>query len=267
MDFLSVFKNLLPRARAWSLIVDKQLRQWFEGLTDLPADIREYFQRILLDLYPESTRCLDKWEQEFGLMPVGTEPERRARLDAAWKAVGGQSPRYLQDIFQAAGFDVYVHEPFYFDDFNIKRIRNPNLYIDECEIDPCFVPLVTAGNQFAIAGGQFAIAGASSEAKGYLLVNKIREVEVNAIFSAGSSLAIAGNSNAVAGASSGIEFSQKEYTIPEDQDEWAYIAYIGGETFPDLASIPESRRNEFEALLLQYCPEQLWLGVLVNYTT
>jgi hypothetical protein len=265
--FLQIFKNLLPRSRAFSIIIEKRLREWFVGLADLPADIREYFQLILLDLFPDTTRTLENWESEFGIQPVGTELDRRQRLDAAWKAIGGQSPRYLQDIFQAAGFDVYVHEPWFIDGFGIKRIRNPNLYIDECAVDPCFVPTFTAGNQLAIAGYFGAIAGASSEAKGYLLVNKIREVEILNIFSAGSSLAIAGNSNAVAAASTGVEFSLKEYTIPADQNEWPYIAYIGGETFPELASVPASRRKEFEALVLRYCPSQLWLGMLINYTT
>ena len=264
--FLQIFKNLLPRSRAFSIIIEKRLREWFVGLADLPADIRIYFQLILLDLFPDSTRALDQWESEFGLDPFGTESQRRQRLAAAWQAIGGQSPRYLQDVFQAAGFDVYVHEPWFFDIFSNKQIRNPNLYIEACSGGgACLVYKVVSGAPTAIAGAFGVVAGAIAEAKGYLLVNNIRQVENTILFSAGSSLAISGGVSAVAGASSGIVFSNKEYTIPTDQDEWPYIAYIGGETFPDLANIPAERRSEFESILLKYCPNQLWLGVLVNY--
>jgi hypothetical protein len=109
--FFNVFKHVLPRARAWRLTIDKQLRQFFEGLAPVGDDAKEYYDGIYQDIDPQTTRCIGLWEKEFALPDTGmTEQERRDRLDSAWKALGGQSPRYIQDTLQNAGFDVYIHE-------------------------------------------------------------------------------------------------------------------------------------------------------------
>lgn len=239
MDFLKVFKALLPNGRAWNLsVVSKQLHQWFVGLTDLPSDVREYFQLVLLDLYPDTTRDLERWEAEFALLPAGTEDERRARLAAAWRAIGGQSPRYLQDILQEAGFDVYLHEPFEVGGGGEKIQRDP---FDFLSNTPDLI-------------------------KGYLLVNNIVESKQVRLITAGSANAIAGNPSAVAGATSGVDYTIKQYDIPVDSEEWPYIGYIGAAVFPARAVVSADRKAEFETLILKYFPRQLWLGILVDYT-
>ena len=103
--------HLLPNARAWRLTITKTLRSFFEGLTYIWTDPREFIDLVWKDIDPATTRELDMWEEQFDLPNRGlTESERRDRLAAAWKASGGQSPRYLQDTLQAAGFEVYIHE-------------------------------------------------------------------------------------------------------------------------------------------------------------
>jgi hypothetical protein len=62
-----------------------------------------------------------------------------------------------------------------------------------------------------------------------------------------------------------FNFGNKQYNITTDPDTWPYYLYIGGETFGDLAQIPESRRTEFETLCLKICPNQQWIGALVEY--
>ena len=110
MKYLKLYKHLLPRGRAWSLIADKPLRRFFLGLALVWEDVEQYLGEIYFDLFVGSTRALDEWDDQFGFtQKIGTD-SRLARLSAAWKASGGQSPRYIQDTLQAAGFDVYVHE-------------------------------------------------------------------------------------------------------------------------------------------------------------
>jgi hypothetical protein len=45
---------------------------------------------------------------------VMREQTRRDRLEREWKPSPGQSPTQIQDVLQANGFDVYVHDWFYF---------------------------------------------------------------------------------------------------------------------------------------------------------
>jgi len=108
---INIFKHLLPNARAWRITIDKTLRRFFEGLTGIGEDVKDFFDLVWSDLNPQLTRELDAWENQFGMLDTGlNEQGRRDRIDGAWKALGGQSPRYIQDTLQAAGFDVYVHE-------------------------------------------------------------------------------------------------------------------------------------------------------------
>ncbi len=52
--FLNIFKHLLPNARAWRLTIDKQLRQFFDGLSRaLGDDIKLFFDEIWLLIYSE----------------------------------------------------------------------------------------------------------------------------------------------------------------------------------------------------------------------
>lgn len=109
--FYRIFEHLLPKARAWRLKSNKLLTDLFQGLTGLGSDARQFVDDVYLDEFPESTRELDAWELQFGLPDTGLlEQARRDRLDATWKALGGQDPRYIEDTLRAAGFDVYVHE-------------------------------------------------------------------------------------------------------------------------------------------------------------
>ncbi len=110
MLFLRIFSHLLPRSQAWSLASGKTLRSFFLGLTGVFEDARTFADEAYLDLFPNTTRRLRDWEAQFGLVPGSDEDNRRQALDSAWKAVGGQDPSYLQEVLQAAGFPVFVHE-------------------------------------------------------------------------------------------------------------------------------------------------------------
>lgn len=111
MRYFRQFQHLLPRSEAWSLVANKRLRQLFQALGTSPtSDSVDFVDDVWLDIFPQTTRELEAWEQQYALSGTGTDQERRDLLDARWKAQGGQSPRYIQDILQAAGFPVYVHQ-------------------------------------------------------------------------------------------------------------------------------------------------------------
>ncbi len=271
MDWLDVFKHLLPNARAWRITVEKRLREFFQGLTGVAFDVKAFYDGVYSDLDPQQTRELAKWEIQFGLRNAGlTEQERRDRVSAAWKALGGQSPRYIQDTLQAAGFSVYVHE--WWEPIvgrsggsmggDVSPIaRNPFTYLWDGVAPRQFTG---SGHNSAFAGSSLAFAGSQNSPAGYPLVNKILKV-TSAPIGAGSITAVVGGLAASVGADV-MNSSLKQYAIPTDSTKYPFFLYIGAENFPDLATVPLARRDEFEDLCLKIRPTEQWLGVLVSFS-
>ena len=286
-----ILEHLLPRARAWLLSKAKSLTDYFTGLENALLDARDYAGLVFLDLLPEYTRSLDFWDQQFNLRPDAslTESQRRVRLDAAWKRTGGQSPRYLQDTIQAAGFDVYIHE-WWEPGSNPPVVRDPfeytksEFYAPQCgepaaqcgepdaqctgEFTPQdLVIVVEAGNPPAEAGNPEAEAGnfdPGTQGIGYVLVNKIYQTTVLASGQFGDGFSQFGTGTQF-GKIDGFFSSKKVYEIPTDQTKWPYFLYFGGPVFGAPAIIPENRREEFENLLLEICPAQQWLAIRAIY--
>ncbi len=258
--FFRLFQHLLPRARAWRIIVEKQLRDFFEGLVPFQEDYKLFVDKIYEDIDPQLTRELPVWEKQFQLSGMGLESERRAALDAAWKAQGGQSPGYLQGILRDAGFDVYVHEWWFFDG-PTRHTRDPRLYLN----DPVF--LTVFGEPEAVFGEPEAVFGGAL-GDGYALVNKgpgISYFKPTAFSCFGEPEAVFGEPEAVFGETTGLRFVPKEYIIPDDPAKWPFFVYIGAESFPAFADVSAVRRIELERMILKYFPEQLWVGMLINY--
>lgn len=270
MIFFRLFQHILPNARAWRLTLDKTLREFFEGLSGIGTDIKVFFDSIWRDISPETTRELDAWESQFGLRNAGlTEQERRDRLDATWKALGGQDPRYLQDTLQSNGFNVFIHEwwePGTEPAPGIKECvtpRNPVLYLRR-EFTGITL-LVDCGEPDAECGEPDAECGNSDTPLGYPLVNKVFETVPDLIVLCGEVAAECGGPDIECGSYFAFATRLLNYTVPNDPDKWPYFLYIGGEIFGEQATVPETRRDEFEALCLKICPAQQWLGILVTY--
>lgn len=272
MDWLNVFKHLLPNARAWRIIVEKQLREFFQGLTVIGSDAKTFYDSIYNDLDPQQTRELSAYEKQFALPNTGlTEQERRDRLDATWKALGGQDPRYIEDTLQAAGFDVYVHEWWVPSvehplggsvDGDVTPVaRDPFLYLWDGVAPRQFIG---CGHNDAYCGGDEMYANSQNSPAGYPLVNKILE-STTVTIGAGHISLFSGGVNAASGAGI-ISTTRKQYVIPADPTKYPFFLYIGGQTFPNLATVSSSRKDEFEDLCLKICPTEQWLGILVNYT-
>lgn len=270
MTFLRIFKHLLPNARAWRVTVDKRLRQFFAGLSGVGEDVKTFFDGIWLDIFPQTTRELDTWEQQFALPDTGlTEQQRRDRLAATWKTLGGQDPRYIQDTLRGAGFDVYVHE--WWDPINdptpgVKECvtpRNPFSVLSSPEIERFFN--ATAGNPAVTCGNPIATCGSSTNPVGYPLVNKVFTSRPNYRVTCGNPAATCGAPAATCGNYVDFKDVQLPYFIPTDIDKWRYFLYIGGPNFGDVARIDPRRKDEFEELCLKICPAQQWIGVIAEY--
>lgn len=268
--FFRVFRHLLPNARAWRLVVNKRLRSFFEGLAGSGTLVKSFLDGVYLDLLPQHTRELSAWERQFALPDTGlNEQARRDRLDAAWKAVGGQDPRYIQDTLRARGFDVYVHEwwqPGTEPAVGVAGCatpRNPLLWIRR-EFDSRTFS-VQCGEDVAQAGEPEALCGNSFTPRGYPLVNKVVETVPDVRPLCGVDIAECGEPVALCGNFVGYKQARKTYIVPDDPAKWPYFLYIGGEDFGGIAQVPQSRREEFEDLCLKLCPAQQWLGIIVEY--
>lgn len=271
MNFLRIFQHLLPNGKAWRITADKQLRQFFDGLKSIGDDLKVFTDSAYNDLFPATTRELDAWDLQFGLKNVDiTDQQRRDRIDAAWKALGGQSPRYIQDTLQDNGFNVFVHDwwvPGTEPGPGVKQCvtpRDPRLVLRE-EFNGITIFVVECGEPLAECGEPTAQAGDTITLRGYPLVNKVFESVPLFFVLCGEVEAECGEPNALCGNFLNYIEINKNYFVPDDPNKWHYFFYIGGEIFGELAEVENKRRNEFEDLCLKICPTQLWLGILVEY--
>jgi hypothetical protein len=229
MLFFRQIQHLLPRARAWRLtLVDKTLRKYLQGIAAWTESARDFIDLAYIDLFASETRELDEWEYQFGLVQAATALARREQLAGAWAATGGQSPRYLQDVVQAAGFDVWIHEWWYFTGPD-RFTRNPRDYTD----DP-LLGTTQCGEALAQCGERNAVCNRFlANFPGYLV---------------------------------NVDLTQSAPpVVTSDPTRWPYFLYWGGETFGDIAEVPIARRAEFERLILKICPSHLWLVTMVTY--
>ncbi len=116
--FFRIFRHLLPDARAWrirwyepgEIANARAIDRFFIALAEVFAAVREFCDLAYLDLFPATTRLIERHQQQFALRSLSTEQAERDAIAAAWAATGGQSPSYLQGVLQASGFSVFVHE-------------------------------------------------------------------------------------------------------------------------------------------------------------
>lgn len=272
MSGFTTLQHLLPNARAWGLTATKQLRQFFEGLGGVQEDVKAFDDGVYNDLDPQLTRELPAWEKQFNLPATGlSEQDRRDRLEARWKALGGQDPQYIQETLQAAGFPVTVHEwwePVFgrpaggsINNDVSPVARDPFQYLWDGAATRQFIG---SGHDSAFCNGDSMFANSNDSPSGYPLVNKIL-IPGGPTLGSGHELMFAGG--AVAYSGSGVSvFVFRQYEIPADPTKYPFFLYIGGEIFPELATVSLSRKDEFEDLCLKICPTEQWLGILVDYT-
>ena len=272
MISLNIFKHLLPRAKAWSLTENKTIRHLFTGLTAVAQQSKIFIDNIYSDIDPQKTRQLDIWDNQFNLAKTGISVQgRRDRLDATWKALGGQSKEYIQNTLQTAGFDVYVHE--YWADIADRpnggsvnkdvspTVLNPSHYLSDGTEAGTY--LMFDGGDDAQGGDAIAMDGAVTTPTGYPLVNKVTVASSTGQGDGGVDF----QDNDVIAQDGGfsLTYALKKYKIPTDPTVWPYFLYFTGAIFPKPALVPVSRRAEFEDLCLKICPLEQWLGLVIEY--
>lgn len=113
MSFFNAIKALFPRSKAFEMIQDSSLRKFVKGLSRLPDDVKANLESVYLDLFPESTRALEEWEKEFGVLFADEQygDTRQGILKALWRSnTGGQTAEYLQGILQQVDNRILVIE-------------------------------------------------------------------------------------------------------------------------------------------------------------
>lgn len=271
MIFLRAFKHLLPHGRAWRLTTAKNLRNFFTGLAEaLGPPIKTFVDAVWLDIFPADTRELSEWEAQWGLPSTGiTDAERRDRLSATWKALGGQNPDYVQNTLRSNGFDVYVHEwwaPGTEPAVGVKQCVTPRSPLQYLRREFTNRTLgVECGEALAACGEDFADAGNGVEPRGYPLVNRTLQTVADILPLCGEAVAECGEVEASCGNYLEFVTQLRDYTVPSDPSKWPYFLYIGATDINDIAQVDPKRRDEFEALCLKICPAQQWLGILVEY--
>lgn len=240
MLFFRLFQHLLPKSEAFGLTIDRTLRRFFEGLAVGFEDVREFTDAAYLDLFPETTRELQAWEQHFGLAQnAGSDADRRMALTASWQETGGQSPAYLTDVMRAAGFPVTFHPAALpGTDGGPDNVHDPRRFLARPVVGRvhCGGPDARCGNNVALCTGLRASAPGVAVAPlvYHHIANLSQSVDI-------------------------------QPSLPSSNQQWPFFLYVGGAEFGQPVNIPLSSKSEFERRLLKLRPSQAWIGVFVQY--
>jgi len=227
-------QHLLPRTKTWALPFGSTIRKFFNGIADgLSEPARDFIDGVWAEIFPETTNELVEWEQELGCWGGGTDAERRLALAAEWQATGGQSPRYLQDIIQAAGFDVYYHG--WWDPVG-EVVRDPHDYTESANsgTEQCH------GTKDSIQDQCADVDTDDPPRCDFFLANTIYYIVNESL-------------NRMA-----------PPPLPDDEDLYRNFIYFGGEEFGTYALVPEERLIELRRLMLKISPGNMWIVSLVT---
>jgi|GEM_PF-1840456 len=110
-----MINGFLPPGSIWVAEEDEGFDQLLEGIADNAEDVRAFLSLLSEIRRPSTTpvELLADLEEEFGIVTNEnlTEQQRRDQIAAIKFSKGGNGSKdYLEDLLQAAGYDVYVHE-------------------------------------------------------------------------------------------------------------------------------------------------------------
>jgi hypothetical protein len=131
LKYFEAIKNLFSRSRAFQLYIDNKKRKLIKGLSFLPENIRHEAELVYFDIFPDTTRFPEKWENVFGILFTEAElSKRRDILDSLWKInKGGQSWPFLQEILQKIDNNIHV-----FENIPLRNPRDSNIaYLSVCD--------------------------------------------------------------------------------------------------------------------------------------
>jgi hypothetical protein len=113
--FFEAIKALFPRSRAFEMFALNAKRLLFEALSELPENIRRETELVYFDLFPDTTRCPERWESVFSIYLTTPElAKRRNIIDVLWKQISGdEGTHFLELVLRKidAGFKVVENVP------------------------------------------------------------------------------------------------------------------------------------------------------------
>jgi len=102
MSFFQAIKALLPQSRAFNISHESQKRKMMLAISELPEDIRKEAEQVYLDLFPYTTRAINKWGDTFAILFGGREiKKQRDIIQACWRLhLKGQSATFMEYILR-----------------------------------------------------------------------------------------------------------------------------------------------------------------------
>jgi hypothetical protein len=145
LRYFEAIKNLFSRSRAFRLYIDNNKRKLIQGLSFLPESIRHEAELVYFDIFPDTTRFAERWEDIFGVLFTDAElSKRRDILDSLWKIKeGGQSYIFLEEILKKIHKDIKVIE-----NVPMGNPRDSNSIIASV----CNAKAMVCGNKRAVCG-------------------------------------------------------------------------------------------------------------------
>jgi hypothetical protein len=224
-DWIKVFDRLTPRSRAWGLIIDRPLKRLFQGLSIIPHSIYEHICSLFLEAFPQSTTRNVDFSFQFGSVQTLTADE----IAAEWAAVGGQDPKYFQDVLHKAGFTTcYVHE-WWVPGSNPVEARNPIELVETSRV----------------------------------LVNDVTHSEPRYKWQCGDGITqCVDDASIQCGAYDEHHLVAKRYPCPDIPDEYPNYFYVCAYTWPQYAIVPYSSLRKL--IRLCYIMKPMHLRIILR---
>lgn len=250
------FKSLLGNGLAYRLAPSTNHRAIFQALGETADDAETDSGNVLFDIFPQTTRAIDEWEDQFGLpSTTASEQDRRDRLEAEWRARGGQSPHYMQDVLRSAGFDVYVHE--WWEIASGQLGFELGLNGTPCSGTACLGRVSELGDGLTELGGTIENLRIQRDPRLYV-GGWLNELDDSMELGDGAEMGRQGYllRNTI---------SEDPSVIPSSTDTDQFFWYIGGQNFPDAVSIALERREEFLTTIQKVRPRHTWIVLLTTF--
>jgi hypothetical protein len=151
---LATLRHLLPDSIPWRLVVERTLKKYLRGIATVGSDVVAFTDDIYDDLWPDLTRELQEWLDQFGIdyWPWSNDDDMRAYLDFRWGEDRGISPKHLQDKLRAAGFTgAYVYDSYDLADLELTTYTSDSIEIQE-DSDPHGFCFASDGLRLYVAG-------------------------------------------------------------------------------------------------------------------
>jgi len=228
-DFSSVMRTLLPKGRAWFTDLSIDFKAIIEGIVRSGVAVRDKFVEVFQDVFPDSTNCLDLWEEQFQLDKTGlSNQERRDNLTARWTTQGGQSPSYIQEVLR-------------------KLVPNATVYENFARADP---------NSFLIGVDSEILVNGEILFEERLYVNTCGDPETTCN----------GDNSVTSGEFTGFITTTKTYSVSPFSEKYVFyfiIADSAGVSTP--LDVPAALENEFKTTILRIKPAHTRAVLNVNY--